>query len=262
MAENTAESTRTTPGAPNQAPGPGPATAPRGGRAALAVWAPQFRLRLTTPGLELRVPDESDLRALAELVADQGIHAPEATPFQGGWSNALPQVVAGRVLQYLWKGLALSRPDYWNLGLAVFLDGRPVGVQGLQARGFPVLGEIATESWLARGHQGRGIGTEMRAAALRLAFEGLGARYATSAVFEDGAAALAVNKKLGYQPDGIEIHPRKGEPVVLTRWRMTRAQWELGPAADVPTTLHGLDGCRALFGARPHDTPTARREPA
>jgi RimJ/RimL family protein N-acetyltransferase len=239
MAENIAESTRT---------------------AGLADWAPQFRLRLTTPRLELRVPDESDLCALAELVADQGIHAPDEAPFQGGWSNAVPRVVAGRVLQYLWKGLALSRPDYWNLGLAVFLDGRPVGVQGLQARAFPTLGEFATESWLARGHQGRGIGTEMRAAALRLAFEGLGARHATSAVFEDGAAALGVNKKLGYQPDGIEVHSRRGEPVVLTRWRMTRAQWELSPAADVPADIHGLDGCRALFGAR--DTPSTRQEPA
>ncbi|WP_079084971.1 GNAT family N-acetyltransferase [Streptomyces dysideae] len=251
MAENIADST---PGTPTAASG--------GHRAALAIWAPQFRLRLTTPRLELRVPDENDLRALAELVADQGIHAPGAAPFQGGWSNALPQVVAGRVLQYLWKGLALSRPGYWNLGLAVFLDGRPVGVQGLQAREFPKRGEVATESWLARGHQGRGIGTEMRTAALRLAFAGLGARYATSAVFEDGAAALAVNKKLGYQPDGIEVHDRQGEPTVLTRWRMTRAQWELSPAAEATAEIHGLDACRALFGSRPHDTPSARQEPA
>lgn len=253
MAENTAESTRTTPGAPHD----GPAAAPGGHRAALAVWAPQFRLRLTTPRLELRVPDERDLCALAELVADQGIHAPDASPFQGGWSNALPQVVAGRVLQYLWKGLALSRPDYWNLGLAVFLDGRPIGVQGLQARNFPVLREVASESWLARGHQGRGLGTEMRAAALHLAFTGLGARHATSAVFEDNSAALGVNKKLGYQADGIEVHSRRGEPVALTRWRMTRAQWELSPAAEVTTEIHGLDGCRALFGA-----PSAHRETA
>ncbi|MGW3497541.1 GNAT family N-acetyltransferase [Streptomyces sp. NPDC001020] len=238
------------------------ATADGGRRALLANWAPQFRLRLTTPRLELRVPDESDLLALAELVAEQGIHAPGAAPFQGGWSDAQPPVVAGRVLQYLWKGLALSRPDYWNLGLAVFLDGRPVGVQGLQARTFPKLGEVATESWLALGHQGQGIGTEMRAAALHLAFAGLGARYATSTVFEDGAAALAVNKKLGYQPDGIETQLRKGESAALTRWRMTRAQWDLSPAAEVPVTVHELDGCRGLFGARPQNTPSARQEPS
>ncbi|MEU6846110.1 GNAT family protein [Streptomyces sp. NPDC046716] len=236
---------------PETAPGPAdpPSPAVTRDRAALALWAPQFRLRLTTPRLELRVPDEHDLRTLAELVADQGIHAPDAAPFQGGWSNALPQVVAGRVLQYLWKGLALTRPDYWNLGLAVFLDGEPVGVQGLQARAFPTLAEVATESWLARGHQGRGIGTEMRAAALRLAFEGLGARHATSAVYEDGAAALAVNKKLGYHPDGIEVQARRGTPVALTRWRLTRAQWELSPAAERESTIEGLDGCRNLFGA-------------
>ncbi|MHC0432273.1 GNAT family N-acetyltransferase [Streptomyces sp. O3] len=258
MAENIAESAQSTPGTPDT----GPATSPGGDRAALAAWAPQFGLRLTTPRLELRVPDENDLIALAERVADQGIHAPGEAPFPGGWSDVPPKAVAGRVLQYLWKGLALSRPDYWNLGLAAFLDGRPIGVQGLQARGFPKLGEIATESWLVRDQQNQGFGTEMRAAALRLAFEGLGARYATSAVFEDNAAALAVNKKLGYQPDGIEVQARRGEPTVLTRWRLDGPQWELSPAADVPVASHGLDACRAVLGARPQQaTPSARQEP-
>jgi RimJ/RimL family protein N-acetyltransferase len=230
-------------------------------RDAIAGWIPQLRLRLTTPRLELRVPDESDLLALAEVVAEQGIHDPGTMPFQGGWSSAPQQVVAGRVMQYLWKGLALSRPDYWNLGLAVFLDGRAVGVQGLQARRFPRLGEIATESWLARGYHGRGIGTEMRTAALHLAFAGLGAEHLTSAVYEDGAAALAVNKKLGYQPDGIEVQERQGTPAVLTRWRMTRAQWELRPVPDV--RIEGLDdACRGLLGAGSLGATDVSRGPA
>ncbi|MEV0092417.1 GNAT family protein [Streptomyces sp. NPDC050738] len=217
-------------------------------RNTIAGWVPQYQLRLTTPRLELRVPDESDLRALAELVAAQGIHDPGTVPFQGGWSSAPQEVVAGRVLQYLWKGLALTRPDYWNLGFAVFLDGEIVGVQGLQARRFAQLKECATESWLARGHQGRGIGTEMRAAALHLIFDGLGADHATSAVYEDGAAAIAINKRLGYQPDGIEIQERKGTTAQLTRWRMTRAEWDLGSRTD-EVHIHGLEACRRLLGA-------------
>ncbi|MFE9255820.1 GNAT family N-acetyltransferase [Streptomyces sp. NPDC006879] len=237
-----------------------PDTPPEGNRTALGAWIPQFRLRLSTPRLELRVPDEQDLLALAELVAEQGIHASDYIPFPGGWSDAPQQVVAGRVVQYLWKGLALSRPDYWNLGLAVFLDGRPVGVQGLQARRFPQLKEVATESWLAQGHQGRGIGTEMKAAALHLAFHGLGAAHVTSAVYEDGAAPLAVNKKLGFQPDGIDREERKGTPAVLTRWRLTRESWELGPASEQPATdVRGLEACRGLLGARPHLTPKEQR---
>lgn len=248
MAENTPETT--------------PGSTPGHDRTAIAAWIPQLRLRLTTPRLEFRVPDESDLRALAELVAEQGIHDRGTVPFQGGWSDAPQEVVAGRVLQYLWKGLALSRPDYWNLGLAAFLDGQAIGVQGLQARRFPQLREVASESWLARGYQGRGLGTEMRAAALRLAFEGLGAAHATSAVYEDGAAAIAVNKKYGYQPDGIEVTERQGKPTVLTRWRLTRDQWELSAAAEVPTDVHGLEFCRGLFGITAPDHSSAPREPA
>ncbi|MFI6942094.1 GNAT family N-acetyltransferase [Streptomyces sp. NPDC050418] len=255
MAENNAAafSRETTPGPPA-----GPADRRR---AALAAWAPQFGLRLTTPRLELRVPDEHDLLALAENVAAHGIHDPGHSPFPGAWSDVPPRAAAGRVMQYLWKGLALSRPDYWNLGLVALLDGRPVGVQGLQARGFPQLGEAATESWLVRDKHRQGLGTEMRAAALHLAFAGLGAKYATSAVYEDNAAALAVNKKLGYQPDGIEVQSRKGEAAVLTRWRIDAPQWELSPAAGVRVSCHGLDACRALFGARPQATPSVRQEP-
>ena len=40
---------------------------------------------------------------------------------------------------------------------------------------YPVLREVSTFSWVGVRHHGRGIGTEMWAAALHLAFAGLGA---------------------------------------------------------------------------------------
>jgi RimJ/RimL family protein N-acetyltransferase len=59
------------------------------------------------------------------------------------------------------------------------------------------LGSIGTFSWLGPGYRGRGIGTEMRAAALHLAFAGLAAREATSEAFADNSASNRVSQALG-----------------------------------------------------------------
>src|SRR5260221_13370270 len=68
----------------------------------------------------------------------------------------------------------------------------------------------ATGAWLGRRYQGRGIGTQMRAAVLHLAFGGLGAQQAVSAAFEDNPASLRVSRKLGFRDDGIEWHLVRG----------------------------------------------------
>ena len=67
-----------------------------------------------------------------------------------------------------------------------------------------------TGSWLGLRHQGRGIGTEMRAAVLLFAFDHLGATRARSAAFVDNPASLRVSEKLGYRPDGTETIVRRG----------------------------------------------------
>ena len=63
---------------------------------------------------------------------------------------------------------------------------------------------MKTGSWLGRSFQGRGIGTEMRAAVLELAFRGLGAATAESGALEGNAASARVSEKLGYRHDGLE----------------------------------------------------------
>ncbi len=77
----------------------------------------------------------------------------------------------------------------------------------------------ATGSWLGRRYQGRGIGTQMRAAVLHLAFGGLGAQQAVSAAFEDNPASLRVSRKLGCRDDGIEWHLVRGRPALTRRLR-------------------------------------------
>jgi RimJ/RimL family protein N-acetyltransferase len=61
------------------------------------------------------------------------------------------------------------------LEFAVIRRGAVVGSQGVGGRDFAVLREVHTGSWLGRRYQGQGIGTQMRAAVLHMAFDGLGA---------------------------------------------------------------------------------------
>jgi len=59
---------------------------------------------------------------------------------------------------------------------------------------------VSTGSWLGMRHQGKGFGTEMRAAILMLAFDHLGAKTARSSAFTDNPRSLAVSRRLGYEP--------------------------------------------------------------
>lgn len=210
-----------------------------------AVLWPLTRLRLRTPRLELRLPSESDLYALAELAA-LGVHDPAVQPFGFPWTDAPPAERARSTLQFHWTQWGSWRPDKWSLNLAVLRDDTVVGTQGIGARDFAVLREVGTGSWLGMAYQGQGIGTEMRAAVLHLAFEGLGALCATSGAFADNAASLGVSRKLGYANDGIEAHVRRGHPATVQRVRIDRASWQA--TRSVPVSVEGLEPCLPMFG--------------
>jgi len=81
-----------------------------------------------------------------------------------------------------------------------------MGVQDVTARDFAVRKTVVTGSWLGRAYQGRGYGTEMRAAVLTLAFDGLGADRAESGYFTGNAQSAGVSAKLGYVDNGDQIY--------------------------------------------------------
>lgn len=93
-----------------------------------------------------------------------------------------------------------------------------------------MLREVGTGSWLGRQYQGQGIGTAIRAAVLALAFDRLGAQFATSAAYPHNAASLAVSRKLGYVRDGRDRHLNRGQPADLIRLRLDRETWPAGAA--------------------------------
>jgi RimJ/RimL family protein N-acetyltransferase len=218
---------------------------------------PLHGLVLRTPRLDLRPDDDAGLRELAAL-ALAGVHPPEQMPFAEPWTDADPRYLGRGSLQYHWRARAALCPEHWSINFLARRDGRVVGTQSLIGRGFGVTREVSTGSWVGLAHQRQGIGTEMRAAVLGLAFDHLGALTARSEAFADNPASLAVSRRLGYRPDGGGVHVRRGERTTITRvlldaegWRVHRPGWTL--------RVSGLtDDCRGLLGAgRPGDGPTA-----
>jgi RimJ/RimL family protein N-acetyltransferase len=205
---------------------------------------PLFDLRIRTPRLELRVPTDDDLVTLAG-VARAGTHDRAVSPFLVPW-DALPSPGMERqFLLHWWKMRGAWSPQDWTLGLAVLAGGQPIGMQDVTGRDFARRRVVLTGSWLGLAHQGRGFGTEMRAAVLHLAFAELGALVAESGYVEGNAAAARVAEKLGYTPNGTRIYAhgetRRAEQMV----RVTPEAWQRDL---VPVTVEGLDACRGLFG--------------
>jgi RimJ/RimL family protein N-acetyltransferase len=207
---------------------------------------PLFGLRLTTPRLDLHLPSLLELDELADLAAD-GVHDPAEMPFGVPWTDASPADRARSTVQHHWASWGSWVPQEWHCHFVVVADGRVVGTQDIAARDFAVVREVSTGSWLGRAHQGQGIGTQMRAAVLALAFAGLDAQSATSAAFLDNPASLRVSRRLGYQPDGVQVDLRRGERATQQRLRLSRANWEAH--RSVPVEIHELSACLPLFGA-------------
>ncbi|KAA5833563.1 GNAT family N-acetyltransferase [Saccharopolyspora hirsuta] len=206
---------------------------------------PLVGLRLTTPRLELRLPSPDELAELAALAAE-GVHDPAVMPFSVPWTDHPPEQVALNVLQHYWRQLGSWTPRDWSLNLTVFHGGVVVGQQSMSAEDLAITRQVGTGSWLGQRHQGQGIGTEMRAAVLHLAFACLGAEEAVSAAIEENAASLAVSRKLGYQPNGRRRQVARGALVIEQRLRLTRADWERH--RTVPVEVEGLEPCLLLLG--------------
>jgi RimJ/RimL family protein N-acetyltransferase len=206
---------------------------------------PLRHLILRTPRLELRPDDDAGLDELVD-VAYEGVHAPEEMPFAVAWTDADPRYLGRGVLQYYWSERAALTPERWSVHFLVRIDGRVIGTQALSAREFAITREAHTGSWIGLRHQGRGIGTEMRAAVLLFAFDHLGAQVARSGANTENPRSLGVSRRLGYRRDGTETVVRRGRRtedarLVVTPPTLVRPGWTLEVEG------YGAD-CRALLG--------------
>lgn len=174
-----------------------------------------------------------------------GLHDPKDMPFAMPWTDAPREELIVNALRYYWTARA-GAPPSWAVLFAVRLDGELVGQQELAADHFAVTRTVGTGSWVARARQGRGIGTEMRAAVLQFAFDHLGAERANSGAYLDNPTSLRVSEKLGYRADGTNVVQRRpGERAVEQRLTLDHAGFR---RPDWTVRVSGLDPCRAFFG--------------
>jgi RimJ/RimL family protein N-acetyltransferase len=198
-------------------------------------------LRVRTPRLELRLPTEDELVELFR-VAEGGIHPPEEMPFFVPWTDDLR---LDAFVEYHRDTWAAWRPEQWLLNLFTFLDGRPIGSQGVGAEEFAVRREVETGSWLGAQYQGRGLGTEQRAAVLELAFAHLGAEVAVSGSIVHNRSSQRVSEKLGYRVTGTRTIAPRGDPVEHFDYRLERDEW----SCPIPVEVEGIKPALPLFGA-------------
>jgi RimJ/RimL family protein N-acetyltransferase len=205
---------------------------------------PLYGLRLRTPRLELRLASRAELVELHEL-ARQGIHPPEEMPFENPWTDhAGEEDFVERAVEFHETALREWQPERWSFNLVTFLAGRPIGSQGMRAEDFAAHRVVDTGSWLGEAFQRQGLGTEMRAAVLELAFRELGARAATSGSVFGNESSKRVSEKLGYTIVGTSTIAPRGEPVQKYDLRIEREEW----SSPFPVEIEGVDPCLPLFG--------------
>jgi len=207
---------------------------------------PPLGLSVRTPVLTLAAATDSLLEQLLPVVR-AGVVGPGPLPFDDPMSlyDDSPQR-EWRWLRGTWAGRARVSPEFWRLYFVVLVDDEPVGIQDLIATDFDKFGTVDTFSWLGPDSRGRGIGREMRAAVLHLAFAGLGAREASSEAFHDNQASNRVSEALGYEPNGSNWATRRGDAAQLNRWRLSRERWEANRRTDIELT--GVAECLPVLG--------------
>ena len=207
---------------------------------------PPLHIEVTTPMLRLRGATDDLLAGLLPVVRD-GVVQEGEMPFDDPMSLYEESPTREwRWLRRVWAARSRVEPSWWRPSLVVDVDGSLVGMQDLIAEDFPTFGAVTTFSWLAPAVRGRGIGREMRAAVLHLAFAGFGAREATSEAFVDNAASNAISRSLGYEENGLAWATRRGQPFQLQGWRLTRSRWEAKRRTDIE--LSGVEACLPVFG--------------
>jgi len=200
---------------------------------------PLYGLRLRTPRLELRLPDERELVGLYEA-AERGIHRPDVMPFGAAWTDSLERE---SFLEFHRAALADWDPASWDLNLVTFLDRAPIGTQAIHRRAANPR-ELGTGSWIEKAHQGNGFGTEQRAAVVELAFRALRAEAVTSGAIATNASSRRVSEKLGYRFTHEDTVSPRGEPVRHLNFRLERSDWR----CPISVEIEGADACLPLLG--------------
>jgi RimJ/RimL family protein N-acetyltransferase len=205
------------------------------------VW-PLHGIHLRTADLDLRVMTEADLTVLAAVLPDDLEMNPHATRYAGLDDRANRRAV---LVQGYWRALGMWSPDDWALPFVVRTGGEVVGVQWLEGPDWRADRTVDSSSWLVASARGRGLGKQMRAAVLALAFGPLGARTAISSAVVDNSSSLGVSRALGYRDTHRSVLEHSGE--TLQHVRLDRATWAASGQAH-GVVVDGVAPALPLFG--------------
>jgi len=171
-------------------------------------------------------------------------------PFAEPWTDVPSPELERNALRFYWHNRAQTTTEHWDLDLAVLVDSEAVGMCSVHSEAFPRRRTLTTGSWLGRAHQRRGIGTEMRQAALHLIFAGFDADAAVTRAWHDNVASLGVTRSLPYTETGRTRENRRGRPDAMVEFAMVPGQWATVRRDDI--RLVGIDAvCAQLGTARP-----------
>lgn len=205
------------------------------------MW-PAHGIHLRTADLDLRVMTEGELGVLAAALPDDVEMNPHATRYAGLDERANRRAV---LAQGYWRALGLWSPDDWALPFVVRSRGELVGVQWLEGPDWRSDHTVDSSSWLVMSARGRGLGKQMRAAVLALAFGPLAAEAAVSSAVVENASSLGVSRALGYRDTHRSVLEHSGE--TLQHVRLDRATWVASAQAH-GVVIDGVAPALPLFG--------------
>lgn len=206
-----------------------------------ALPGPAYRVR--TPRLLLRCCEPSDIAPRLEAVESSGEHLREFFPPQPDGPPPLE-----RHLAQLRKLRGNFDLDQDRIYAVVEPDtGRYLGEVGLYTRAG--IGAREVGYWLRRDAVGRGLATEMAAAAIRTAFELDQVKRVDLTCDPDNTASAAVARRLGFTLEGrlrdrqLAPHHRRGDILYFT---LLESEYPHSPVHAVPIEAFDLLGRRIL----------------
>lgn len=208
-------------------------------------------LVIVCDGCTLRPPSDSELAFLARAASRPGaVLAPEQSHYVTWLRGRTQHEVAAELTARVAANRDLRGDGGWVLELAVFVDGRPVGMQSVTgSASWAADRAVGTSSWLLAPFQGRGIGLRSRAAVLELAFGTLGVETAKSWVLAENRASTAVSGRLGYEVvDRHRIVEDGGQYEELV-FAIDRAAWlRSGARREWPAVVEGAEALAGALG--------------
>lgn len=208
----------------------------------LAEAWPLHGIRLTTADLELQPATEAALPALFEILPADLEADPAATRYAGVGEAANHRAI---LAQSYWRAMGLWSPHDWVLPFVVLRDGVPIGMQALEGPDYGTERTVDSWSWLAGPARGRGLGKQMRAAILELAFTHLGAKTAVSSAVVTNHGSLGVSRSLGYAETHQSVLSHNGQ--TLQHLRLEADDWTAsGRGAAV--RVEGVGAALPFFG--------------